>query len=563
MNKNKIVAFMSSCILISSSVNSYALTSNLNQNNLKEKAIKVNDSEDLDEIQIKDFGCSEAINKLLSNIEYNLNEYNSSKNLLHLEKSMELFGEIAVVSTKDDLEYFEGETVVYSFFDNIRASIYGISDRNVSGEYLVNFAREILFGWRKNKISEIFPENYLVMGLVEYNEDKIESVQPILNYLRTSYHYMINNMEENTDSEDLPEIEEEPDYTIKPLPPGYGNEGDSSTDNSEDESQDDTNNDDSNTELSDNNFTIDTYYKNKGGSCVLVERKYKDGYLFEQKEKSVSKEDYVYCGIYDYIFDGVESTINNNSGVIFDKDYILNNQNEDSDRFIFYTITKNEVLPYYYNSGIRASSNSSVSYNQLKDALYQVAIQIRGFSTDSNDKSLFIVDGAPVVLTNEKDIYSKEEVEGLLDSFERVGLKVEKELTTSSNGLKDAINNGDVIIIKYKDKEFTLSNLNIKDTIVLAPIQEIVGYFGYKTEIIKNQLIVTKEDYKLKLTLNKKEYDLNGKVGEFKTIVTKKGNEWYGEIGKIMELIGYDIKWDSEGLYFEVLEISNTNEQLE
>lgn len=563
MNKNKIVAFMSSCILISSSVNSYALASNLNQNNLKEKAIKVSDSEDLDEIQIKDFGCSEAINKLLSNIEYNLNKYNSSKNLLHLEKSMELFGEIAVVSIEDDLEYFEGETVVYSFFDNIRASIYGISDRNVSGEYLVNFAREILFGWRKNKISEIFPENYLVIGLVEYNEDKIESVQPILNYLKASYHYMINNMEEDTDSEDLPEIEEEPDYIIKPLPPGYGNEGDSSTDDSEDESQDDINNDDLNPELSDDNFTIDTYYKNKGGSCVLVERKYKDGYLFEQKEKSVPKEDYVYCGIYDYIFDGVESTINNNSGVILDKDYILNNQNEDSDRFIFYTITKNEVLPYYYNSGIRASSNSSVSYNQLKDALYQVAIQIRGFSTDSNDKSLFIVDGAPVVLTSEKDIYSKEEIEGLLDSFERVGLKVEKELNTSSNGLKDAINNGDVITIKYKDKEFALSNLDIKDTTVLAPIQEIVGYFEYKTEISKNQLIITKKDYELKLTLNKKEYSLNGKEGEFKTIVTKKGNEWYAEIGKIMELIGYDIKWDSEGLYFEVLEINNIDEQLE
>lgn len=420
-NKKIVLAFIPFYITTSCGLTCYAESNSFNQNYFEYKAIKTNNILDNINISIKDFGCSEAINKLLSNIEYNLNEYNLSNNLAYLEKSMELFGEIAIVSTEDDLKYFEGETIVYNFFDSIRSSIYSINDKDVSGKYLVKFAREILFGWRKNKISEIYPENYLVIGLVEYNEDKIEDVQPILNDLKISYHYMVNNEEENTDSEDLPGFEEKPDYEIKPLPPGYGGEGNNSSNNSSSsESKDDIDGENFNSVALGDNINSSSYYKKKGNTCILVETKYKEGIIFEQGEKSVPKEDYVYCGIYDYVFDGVESAINNNTTVIIDEDYLLNTQNEDSDRFIFYTVTKNEAIPYYYNSGIRVNSDGVVSYNQLKDALYQIAIKIDGFSTDSNYKSLFIADGIPIVLTSEKNIYLKQEVESLLDSFKRV-----------------------------------------------------------------------------------------------------------------------------------------------
>lgn len=564
-NKKMILTFMSITMMISSGLTSYAAVESFNQNSFSKEIAGENEDLDSVEIPVKDYGCSKSINKLLSEIEYYLNIYDTSNNLVYLKKSMELFGEIAVVSTEDDLKYFEGETNVYIYFDKIRSYIYNINDANTSKEYLVDFGKEVISGWRKNKISIIFPEYYLIIGLVEYNEyneNGLKEAQLALNDLRETYYYLINSKEENTDSEELPEIEESPDYEIKPLPPNFGVEDDyvdgSVNDSTNDESLD--------TEFVDDNYTVEVNYKKIGNTCILVETKYKKGIAFEQSEKSVPKNDYVYCGIYDYIFDEIDTVVNNNSNdsnIFIDEGYILNNQNENSDKFLFYTVTKDELVPYYYNSGIRATSRGTLSYNQFRDGIYQVVIKTGGFSTDSNNKSLFVIDGIPIVINSEKNTYSKQEVENFLDSFEKIDFKIEKELDSWNNELKDIIEKGDMVTVNYKDKEFLISNLYIKNSNIMAPISEVVGHFGYKVSTSNKKLTISNKDYKLNLTLNETEYALNGEKGEFKTKVVKKNNQWYAELGKLMELIGYDIKWDSELLCFDAAEINKEYEYLD
>lgn len=502
--------------------------------------------EGLDKVETKNFEFSEEVNKVLSKIEFLLNKYNTDKNIAYLEKAIELFGDIGSLVKEDDLKYLEDvESTVYKFFYNIREYIYDINDKSVAGDYLINFAKEIIFGWRKNKISTIFTEIYFVMEIVEYNEGRLENIQDYLNYLKTTYYYMINTNEENTDSEILPEINiTEEDEIIKPPIPDYeGEDGGFKDDNN--------NNEDIKVEIDipKDVVTKNTYYKVKNKACVLVEQEYKNGELIKEKEKYVPKEDYVYCGIYDNIFSNVPVYKPN---VVIDKDYIETNQNEESNEYIFYTITKDKIIPYYYNTGIRVDSNGSTSYNQLKDALYQIVIKKDEPYVISNEKSLFIIDGTPIVLNSEKDIYLKSEVESLLSSFNDVGLVIDEKIDNLSVELEEIINNNDYTIIKYKEEEYVLNNIYFENSLIIASIQEVFGHFGYNTKVNGNNMIITKNGYKLELNLNNNNYILNGEEGVLDSYIISKDDGWYLGLENIIKLIGYNIEWNSEELYFEI-----------
>ena len=122
---------------------------------------------------------------------------------------------------------------------------------------------------------------------------------------------------------------------------------------------------------------LTTYYKKIDNKCYKVTELTKNGNTTEVERKIVDKSEYVYCGIYDYVDfgDGYAS-----GHIVIDEEYINTNQNELSSYYAYYTVTNNEEAPYYYNTGIRADANSkTVSYNQLKDIFYHLAIKNKSF----------------------------------------------------------------------------------------------------------------------------------------------------------------------------------------
>lgn len=512
-----------------------------------DRSVAIEDSS-LENIPIKDYNCSEKLNKILSEIEYYLVKYNSTSNLVDLYKTFELFGSIIINAEEEDVGLFMSDTVVDSFFKSIREFVYEIPDINISGKAVVDFAKEILFGWRKNKISSDYPEYFMVKGLVKYNEDKNKLIQKELEYLEASYSYMINTSEGNTNSEELPEIEMPNDAPASP-PPEIDNGEVPVPEDSEGNNEgvfDKVDKEDS--------FTIDNYYKKVGNTCILVERKYKDGYVFEQKELSVPKEDYVYCGINDYIFDGVKGNVFNNSGTIIDEDYIMNNQNEDSNKFVFYTVTKDMLTPYYYNTGIKATISETLTYNQLKDVLYQVAIKAKGFSTDTNTKSLSIIEGKPTVIRDDVDIYSKKYIENLFESYKKVGLKIQKESDANQNELEKLIKNNSLITISGDNKEITMKGFYMDGISISVPVQELMGHFGYESRFDddNNELILTGDNFKLVLKRNMVDYILNGQEGKLPTKVKVVNGEWHVDFSSIMEIMGYTLEWNREELIFQI-----------
>lgn len=554
--KHKLIPIFTVTSIISNiSLNSYAFSSNFSYSNLINTSNSLNTT-NLDNlnIPIKDFNCSAKINEILSKIEYYLTEYKNNKNLIYLDKSIELFGDIGAVIVIDDIVYFEYNGPVYNAFEDIRAEIYKIDNEYTISEYIIKFGESILFGWRKNKISLVFPDYFLVEGLVEYNaliDTPCILAQSKLDNLLSAYYYMVNTGEGDTNSEEMPDIPESPPIEYEPSPPIDFDEGDKNT--PEPEPDDDN----VNIENLEDSYTHGTSYKKVGSTCVLVETKYKNGFVFEQTEKPLAKEDYVYCGIYDYIFDNVsaENTYNWNNTVI-DEDYINNDQNEESNMYIFYTVSKDSFTPYYYNTGIRTTIEGSISYNQLKDALYQVAVKSKGFSTDTNDKSLSIIEGVPIVVYSNQDVYSKEYVEKLLQSFKTVGFKIAEEINESQSDLERLISENQIISIRYNDKDIQIDNLKIDNSFVMAPIETISMHFGYKTNLSDKELVISKEGFELKLILNESKYILNNEEFSLDSTIIHSSNEFYMDISSLFKLLGYNIAWDSDNLYFEVEDIN-------
>lgn len=547
--KNYSTTVLSAALVLSSTNIGYAKT-NVKESNLQ--GIYFSDSkenaEKEEDVPIKDYGCSDEINAILSQIENKLNQYKITSEIFLLNEIMDLFSDIVKVSKGDDVNLFEEGSVLDTFFIIIRDKIYSIEDEKLAGEMLYEFAEKMLFDWRTNKEMYPYMDYFLTDGIVSFNVGRIDWVQSKLYYIQNAYLEILNSDEEDGEYDELPEIkppvEEYPEY-IPPeidsgeiLPPN-NNEDDDLVDKLE----------------KDDIITVNTYYKKVGNSCTLVERRYKQGYIFEQTSKPVPKEDYVYCGIDDYVFSNVNiNKFENNNGTVIDKDYIMNNQNEDSNKYVYYTINKDSFSPYYYNTGIRATMNETLSYNQLKDVLYQIAITAEGFSTDSNNKSLTILEGRPIVVRKEKDVYNKKEVENLLDSFEKVDILINEDNEVTQNNLDELISNKDLINIVGDGKDFKIRGFYKDGNYVTVSIQELMGHFGYnvKYDKKKDELIVSKDDFKLILKKSTSNYVLNGKKGKFPTEVKNISGDWYVDFDTIMDIIGYDVKWNEKDLSFKI-----------
>ena len=107
------------------------------------------------------------------------------------------------------------------------------------------------------------------------------------------------------------------------------------------------------------------------------------------------------------------------------------NQNKESEYFLYYTINANSKKPYYYNSGIRADKNNkTLSFNQLRDGIYQMMSQVNAFAIDDNSKSLYILNGKPIVIRKGgSDTYTESDINNMLKNYPMFKVKIQREST--------------------------------------------------------------------------------------------------------------------------------------
>lgn len=504
-----------------------------------------------------------TFNEALSELSDLLNQYKHSNDITLLNKSILVFGEIPRISKSLTNDIVANSEKLKDLFYSIREECYNLDSIKKQEVYTKLFAEEIFLGWKYDKNIKYFKDNFLIKGLIDYNKNRLVNIQERLDYLL----YVIDFYEEFGDPfpeyNFIPEIDEQ---VYPDVPPGGPSDDEDSIYEEDDfyddmivtgpnagdnnQGNDSSNNENQGSTSPEESSSLTTYYKNISNNCYKITELTKNGHTTEVERILVDKSEYIYCGIYDYVDfgDGYAS-----GHIVIDEEYINTNQNELSSYYAYYTVTNNEEAPYYYNTGIRADATSkTVSYNQLKDIFYHLAIKNKSFTIDSNSKSLYIFDGKPIVLNQTvDDSYSQKDIDRLLKPFSQLGVKIMKDEDykicqtkyEQSQSEKD-VNYVDEIIIDgipiYEDKIAW-----IEGDVLKVSIKTIADLLSAKTEVKNDHLIIKKEDVKITLYNKQKEYTVNNENKSFISNVSIKKGNYISELADIPELLGYDVEFNS------------------
>lgn len=520
-----------------------------------------------------------SFSELLTKLNKHIESYEQSKNITDLQNAIDTFGDIPKKAKSLKNSTIKNSKEVLDAFNKIRSYCYNLDSKSKQETYVIKFAESIFLGWKYDKNITHYRDKFLTEGLIKYNVNKLSNIQSRLDYLEYVTQFY------NKYGDPYPELDFIPEIALPEKPSPDKDNNSNNNNNSNNSSNNNNNNNNSNNNNSNNNnnnsnsnsnsnnnssnntsssndsteTTISKFEKN-GNKCYKVEEIYKDGVKVNTKKTLADKSDYSQCGIYDYVNFGSGAL---KPTVDVDKDYLHVDQNNDSEYYAYYTVSKGDKAPYYFNSGLRASSiDKSLTYNQLKDILYQISIKSNGFTVKSNNKSLFVIEGKTIVLNkNKKSQYSQSEVENLLNNYSNIGIKIMKS-SEKAHSLeeynKENVNKNYITNIVVD--EVKINNTNgiawvDANEIVKVSIKDIAEILGADTAVKDGKLIITKDKNEIVIENNKKDYYINNQKSSFLTNVYKSKNNFISELSEIPQILGYEANFDLEENKLEFVKI--------
>lgn len=318
-------------------------------------------------------------------------------------------------------------------------------------------------------------------------------------------------------------------------------------------------------DIKENNYSSSVSYVNENGKVYKV-TKYIDenGVLVNTLKELAPKEDYVYAGIYDYIDIGGGKSSIPVANVNTSWNYVNQNQNPESNLTVQYCINKDTDNPYYYDTGIRTSLDGKISYEQLRDVLYQVAVKSGGWFTEDTDKLLAIIEGKPLLAKDTKRVYTMEDINMLFVNFKKVDVKILETRIGKTQSLDDDNISTNAKNIKVKDKQIELVTTPlIKESRVLLPIEQIATEMGATVKKQDNKYIITRTlpiwrtvnkvrkivghvTDTIVYEMNKNYVIVNGQMIQMGTSPDMKDGNFMAEAQSMAKALGYKTTWDTE-----------------
>lgn len=306
-----------------------------------------------------------------------------------------------------------------------------------------------------------------------------------------------------------------------------------------------------------------SYVKEDGKVYKVTKYIDENGNVVNQTREIAPKEDWVLAGVYDYAnFGGGTSSIPVRHTAQWN--YINQNQNPESNLTVQYCINKDSDDPYYYDTGIRASLDGKISYEQLRDVLYQVSVKSGGWFTEDTDKLLAVIEGKPVVAKNTKQVYTMEDMNMLFSSFKKVDVKILETRIGTTDSLDDNKISTDAKNIKIDDKQIELVTTPlIKDAKVLLPVDQLATEMGATVKTQDNKYIITrtlaiwrtvKGERKIVghvtdtivYEMNKNYVIVNGQMVQMGTTPDMKDGNFMAEVQEMAKALGYKLTWGTE-----------------
>ena len=297
-------------------------------------------------------------------------------------------------------------------------------------------------------------------------------------------------------------------------------------------------------------------YIKKGDIPYIVTTYYNpDGSIKNITEERVGSND-IYYSIHDYnVIDGnlwnkkkSEQMLYQNVDKALDiwNSLSRNDLAKENKYTLQFTINAKDEKPFYYDSGIKASSKKTVTYNQLKDVLTQISLKVNGNLIEDKDKLLFIAEGKPLVLLDNKKEYSQEDVSNLLNSFENIKLNI-YERQNGKQSLDKKLGSNDLKTIKIEDKKLKLNQTAIlSNGILQLPLEEVSKELGFDVKHEDNKLTLTKDNLKIEYVVGSKSIFINGDEKIMSTPTQLKNNTIYGEYNLTSKQLGYNLSYNSD-----------------
>lgn len=199
--------------------------------------------------------------------------------------------------------------------------------------------------------------------------------------------------------------------------------------------------------LAKDTFKEKTVYKTEGSKCYKITTKtnLKTNKSVTTK-KVVTGEDATYCDILpvasdSYDFSKVQpapvgSGDNINGGIdgtisYFTKTSAMKNGSASIKQTIRYTLDRTDKNPTYYDTNIEVSTNGTITYKQVKDVFYQLAIKSGGKMVEDKDRFLILLENKIIVMQDTGENIPISIFDTLLKGF-KAEVKVMKEETSKS-----------------------------------------------------------------------------------------------------------------------------------
>lgn len=285
----------------------------------------------------------------------------------------------------------------------------------------------------------------------------------------------------------------------------------------------------------------DDKYSVKEGKCYRRRISYdKDGSVISDDTSYIS-DDISNCGgvNYNYITDdnGEYNPIDN-----FDE------EPTESNFTLQYTLTKDSDYPIYFDTGIRVSLQNTLTYDNIKDAMYQVVRKSGGQFIEDEDKFMGKIGDNLFIFKNpNKDIQIKD-FESLFDKYSKIEVK---SLTTKIGqrcNLSDYLEIKRISSIYLNDKQIDLDTKPIiSENITLFPLSEIAKLLGGTSKQDEDKIILKINNNTFEFNNNSNIIKINGNKNTLNTKVKyNSDNVIMGEVQPILDKIDYDMIWDSE-----------------
>lgn len=470
-----------------------------------------------------------------------------SKKVGDIRKAYESFILITPEMNAQNYGAYSPEDKMDQVFFDVRDLLYKHTPKENRNKEIIRFAEqwaEVLIENSNSLYTHHF--SYLV------SENTIKPIQKELDEMLTELNRYVNG----TPSEDgvipLP-TEDEMDALIKDYFDKYGSDKE---DDPKAPTEKETDDEINKKYPQDDNIASETIrYEKSGNDWYEITDLIKNGKVIKSDSRKMSVEESYFLRVQEDPYYGFYNDFNA-VNYMSDSDwtYITNDQNQESKYTIQYTVNKDEATPYYYDTGIRVNENKQATFEQFKDILLVMADKMGGHFVEDKSKLLIVLEGKPIVVYDDKELYSKKELESLFSQFKKADIRIMETRIGKTGSLEEQIVSKQAKTVQVDGVDIVLeANPMVENERALLPFDEIVYALGGTPDNNNDSYIAKKGKTTVTFRLKDSSVYVNGKAIPLTNAPVYKENILFVEVSEMATALGYSMSWDSETstIYFE------------